>query len=282
MNVVETIEELRSARARLGVLGFVPTMGALHEGHLSLVRIAKQYARQVAVSIFVNPTQFGPREDFSKYPRPIEQDLDACRRAGVDLVFHPSPEQMYRPDLPQVVIDLPELTQPLEGRHRPGHFQGVCQVVAKLFNLVQPQYAIFGQKDFQQLRVIQAMTEALNFPITIVPGPTVRDPDGLAMSSRNQYLSPDERARALSIPRALFAAEAEAKAGAQVTSKLIAIMQRILLDPGKLGHVPMSIDYVACVDSQTLKPAETFERPVTCCIAARVGSTRLIDNITIS
>jgi pantoate--beta-alanine ligase len=282
MNVVETIEELRSARARLGVLGFVPTMGALHEGHLSLVRIAKQYARQVAVSIFVNPTQFGPREDFSKYPRPIEQDLDACRRAGVDLVFHPSPEQMYRPGLPQVVIDLPELTQPLEGRHRPGHFQGVCQVVAKLFNLMQPQYAIFGQKDFQQLRVIQAMTEALNFPITIVPGPTVRDPDGLAMSSRNQYLSPDERARALSIPRALFAAEAEAKAGAQVTSKLIAIMQRILLDPGKLGHVPMSIDYVACVDSQTLKPAETFERPVTCCIAARVGSTRLIDNITIS
>ncbi|GIW77426.1 MAG: hypothetical protein KatS3mg104_2489 [Phycisphaerae bacterium] len=197
MNVVETIEELRSARARLGVLGFVPTMGALHEGHLSLVRIAKQYARQVAVSIFVNPTQFGPREDFSKYPRPIEQDLDACRRAGVDLVFHPSPEQMYRPGLPQVVIDLPELTQPLEGRHRPGHFQGVCQVVAKLFNLMQPQYAIFGQKDFQQLRVIQAMTEALNFPITIVPGPTVRDPDGLAMSSRNQYLSPDERAPCL-------------------------------------------------------------------------------------
>lgn len=281
MTVVKTIEELRSVRARLGTLSFVPTMGALHEGHLSLIRLAKQHARQVAVSIFVNPTQFGPREDFSKYPRPIEQDLDLCRQAGVDMVFHPSSEQMYRPDLPNVVIDLPELTQPLEGRHRPGHFQGVCQVVAKLFNLIQPQYAVFGQKDFQQLRVIQAMTEALDFPITIVPAPTMRDPDGLAMSSRNQYLSPDERARALSIPRALFAAEAEAKAGAQVTSKLIAIMQRILLDPGKLGHVPMSIDYVACVDSQTLKPAETFERPVTCCIAARVGSTRLIDNITI-
>jgi pantoate--beta-alanine ligase len=281
MTVVKTIADLRAARARLGAISFVPTMGALHDGHLSLVHLAKQYARHVAVSIFVNPTQFGPREDFTKYPRPIERDLDLCKAAGVELIFNPDPREIYRPDVPNIVVDLPDLTQTLEGRHRPGHFQGVCQVVAKLFNLVQPQYAIFGQKDFQQLRVIQAMTDALDFPIAIIPGPTLRDPDGLAMSSRNQYLSPDERARALSISRALFAAEAEAKAGAQVTSKLIAIMQRTLLDPGKLGHVPMSIDYVACVDSQTLKPAETFERPVTCCIAARVGSTRLIDNIII-
>jgi pantoate--beta-alanine ligase len=233
------------------------------------------------VSIFVNPTQFGPREDLSKYPRPIERDLELCRQAGVELVFNPEPAEIYRPGQPNIIVDLPDLTQTLEGRHRPGHFQGVCQIVAKLFNLMQPQFACFGQKDFQQLRVIEAMTEALDFPIRIIPCPTLRDPDGLAMSSRNQYLSPDERARALSISRALFAAEAEANIGAKVTSKLVAIMQRMLLDPGKLGHVPMSIDYVACVDSRTLKPVEYLTTPVTCAIAARVGSTRLIDNITI-
>lgn len=188
---------------------------------------------------------------------------------------------MYPAGAPNITIDLPELTQTLEGRHRPGHFMGVCQVVAKLFNLVQPQYAMFGQKDFQQLRVLEAMTEALDFPIQIVACPTLREPDGLAMSSRNRYLSTDERARALTISRALFAAEAEAKAGAQVTSKLVAIMQRMLLDPGKLGHVPLSIDYVACVDPKTLKPKDTFEGGVICAIAARVGTTRLIDNVII-
>jgi len=281
MTVVKTIADLRAARARLGVMSFVPTMGALHEGHLSLVQIARQYARHVAVSIFVNPTQFGPREDFTKYPRPIEADLEMCKQAGVELVFNPEPAEIYRPGTPTITIDLPELTQTLEGRHRPGHFQGVCQVVAKLFNLVQPQYAMFGQKDFQQLRVLEAMADTLDFPIQVVACPTLRDPDGLAMSSRNRYLSPDERARALSISRALFAAEAEAKAGAQVTSKLVAIMQRMLLDPGKLGHVQLTIDYVACVDSKTLKPTDSFDQPVTCAIAARVGMTRLIDNVVI-
>jgi pantoate--beta-alanine ligase len=281
MTVVKTVQALQEARSRMGVIGFVPTMGALHSGHLSLVRLAKRYARQTCVSIFVNPTQFGPREDYSKYPRPLEQDLELCRAEGVDLVFAPSAEEIYPPGRANITIDLPELTQTLEGRHRPGHFQGVCQVVAKLFNLVQPQYAVFGQKDFQQLRVLEAMAEALDFPVAVIAGPTLRDADGLALSSRNQYLSADERARALNISRALFAAEAEAKAGAQVTSKLIAIMQRMLLDPGKLGHVPLAIDYVACVDSKTLKPADTFDRPVTCAIAARVGATRLIDNIVI-
>lgn len=281
MTVVKTLAELRAARSRLGVISFVPTMGALHEGHMSLIQIARQHARHVAVSIFVNPTQFGPREDFSKYPRPIEQDLQMCKDAGVELVFNPSPEDMYPAGSPNITIDLPELTQTLEGRHRPGHFMGVCQVVAKLFNLVQPQYAMFGQKDFQQLRVLEAMSEALDFPIQIVACPTLREPDGLAMSSRNRYLSPDERARALTISRALFAAEAEAKAGAQVTSKLVAIMQRMLLDPGKLGHVPLSIDYVACVDPKTLKPKDTFDGGVICAIAARVGTTRLIDNVII-
>lgn len=257
-------------------------MGALHAGHLSLIQTARRYARDVVVSIFVNPTQFGPREDLTRYPRPLEEDLDLCRQAGVELVFVPDAAEIYREGAPNVVVDLPELTQTLEGRHRPGHFQGVCQVVAKLFNIVQPQYACFGTKDFQQLRVIEAMTEALDFPIQIVPCPTVREPDGLAMSSRNRYLSEDQRQRALNINRALFAADAEARAGAQVTSKLVATMQRMLLDVGRLGHVPMSIDYVACVDPKTLKPVDTLAAPLTCAIAARVGSTRLIDNLTIT
>ncbi|MBC7784659.1 MAG: pantoate--beta-alanine ligase [Burkholderiales bacterium] len=282
MIVAKTIPDLRQARSRFGPIAFVPTMGALHAGHLSLIQTARRYARDVVVSIFVNPTQFGPREDLTRYPRPLEEDLDLCRQAGVELVFVPDAGEIYRVGSPNVVVDLPELTQTLEGRHRPGHFQGVCQVVAKLFNIVQPQYACFGTKDFQQLRVIEAMTEALDFPIQIVPCPTVREPDGLAMSSRNRHLSDDERSRALNINRALFAADAEARAGAQVTSKLVATMQRMLLNVGRLGHVPMSIDYVACVDPKTLKLVDTLTAPVTCAIAARVGSTRLIDNLTIT
>ena len=266
----------------MGVLAFVPTMGALHAGHLSLVEIARQYAHSVAASIFVNPTQFGPREDLSRYPRPIEDDLSALRSAGVELVFAPTPDEMYRPSDAKPLLDLPDLTNVLEGKHRGGHFQGVCQVVAKLFNIVQPQYACFGQKDFQQLRVIEAMTTSLDFPVAIVRCPTVREPDGLAMSSRNRYLSPDERLRALSISRALFAAQETVATGVRVTSRLIATMQRILLDVGKLGHVPLSIDYVACVDPQTLRPIETIDGPFVCCIAARVGQTRLIDNVIVN
>jgi pantoate--beta-alanine ligase len=256
-------------------------MGALHEGHLSLIHEAKRCARAVAVSVFVNPTQFGPREDLKKYPRPIEHDLELCRSAGVDLIFNPDPEEMYPPAMPGVTVDLPELTQTLEGRHRPGHFQGVCQVVAKLFNIIQPQYACFGQKDFQQLRVIQGMVKALDFPIEIVPCPTLREHDGLAMSSRNRFLTPDERQRALSISRALFGAMQEVDTGATLASRVVSTMQRILLDVGKFGHVPLSIDYVACVDPQTLKPVETLHSPAVCAIAARVGMTRLIDNITV-
>jgi len=281
MTVAKTIDALRDARQRLGVVAFVPTMGALHAGHMSLVEIARQHARHVAVSIFVNPTQFGPREDLTSYPRPIEYDLDLCQKAGVELVYLPDAAEMYRPGETKTLIDFPELTTLLEGKHRPGHFQGVCQVVAKLFNIVQPQYACFGQKDFQQLRVIEAMTTALDFPIRIVPCATLRDPDGLAMSSRNQYLSADERGRALSISRALFTARDEAVAGAKVASKLVATMQRILLDMGRLGHVPLAIDYVSAVDPMTLRPAEALDTPVICCIAVRVGQTRLIDNIRI-
>ena len=281
MIVTHTIAETRTARAQLGKVAFVPTMGALHAGHLSLMQLAKETAENVVASIFVNPTQFGPKEDLTKYPRPIELDLERCRTAGVDLVFNPAPEEIYRPGLAKVNLDLPELTTVLEGKHRPGHFNGVCQVVAKLLNIVQPQYAVFGQKDFQQLRIIWSMVETLDFPIEILPGPTVREADGLAMSSRNQYLSPDERQRALSIPRALKLAGEQVRQGIKQTNRLIATMQNTLLDPGDLGRVPMSIDYVAAVDPVTLRPIELVQGLTVLAIAARVGTTRLIDNLIV-
>lgn len=281
MTVVKTIAECREIRSTLGKLALVPTMGALHDGHLSLIDYAKQHAPQVAVSIFVNPTQFGPREDFTKYPRPIEADLEKCKRAGVAFVFNPSPEEIYPPGDAPIIVDLPELSTILEGKHRPGHFKGVCQVVAKLFNIVRPQVALFGNKDFQQLRIIQAMTQSLNFPIEIIGCPTKRDEDGLAMSSRNQYLSPDERQRALAISRALMLASGEAKSGVRQANRLVATMQNLLLDPGNLGRIPVSIDYVAAVDPITLKPVDVITGPTVLAVAARVGNTRLIDNMTI-
>ena len=275
MKVVRTIAECRAERKGLGRLALVPTMGALHAGHVSLIEEAKKRAAHVAVSIFVNPTQFGPREDFSKYPRPLEEDLAKCAAAGVHLVFNPPPEEMYPPDEPQVVVDLPDLTSVLEGKHRPGHFRGVCQVVAKLFNVIQPDAACFGQKDFQQLRVLTAMAHTLNWPIDVVACPTLRDPDGLAMSSRNQYLSLDERNKALAIPRALQTAEKEFQAGVRQTNRLVATMQNILLPQHLL------IDYVAVVDPLTLKNLDVIKGPAVLAIAARVGNTRLIDNIVI-
>jgi pantoate--beta-alanine ligase len=272
MILLHTIAELRAARAKLGKLSLVPTMGALHAGHISLMEIARKHAPTVAVSIFVNPTQFGPREDFSKYPRPIESDLEKCEKVGVDLVFNPTPEEMYRPGSPDVLIDLPHLTDVLEGQKRPGHFKGVCQIVAKLFNVFTPTAACFGQKDYQQLRVIAAMVEALDWPIQIVPCPTLRDPDGLALSSRNQYLSAEERTRALAIRRALLAAKAEVKAGHKQINRLLTTMQNHLLEQHLL------IDYVAAVDPLTLKNVPEVTSPILLAIAARVGSTRLIDN----
>jgi len=273
MKVVRSIAECRGARRELKKLGFVPTMGALHAGHVSLMEIARRRADHVAVSIFVNPTQFGPREDYTKYPRPLEEDLAKCEAAGVDLVFVPEAAEIYPEGEPEVVVDLPQLTTVLEGKHRPGHFRGVCQVVAKLFNIVRPDVACFGQKDFQQLRVLTAMVQTLNWPIEMVPCPTLRDPDGLAMSSRNQYLSLEERNRGLAIPRALKAAEAEYQAGVRQTNRLIATMTNILLPQ----H--LNIDYVAAVDPMTLKNLDVAKGPTLLAIAARVGTTRLIDNL---
>lgn len=281
VNVIRTIADARAARAAIGQLGLVPTMGALHAGHLSLIEEAKKRVPHVAVSIFVNPTQFGPREDFSKYPRPIEEDLAKCEAAGVEMVFNPSVDEMYRPGMSDVVVDLPTLSSVLEGKHRPGHFKGVCQIVAKLFNILTPNFACFGQKDFQQLRILTAMAQALDWPIEIVGCPTIREPDGLAMSSRNQFLSADERQRALSIHRALTTANKEFTEGVRQTNRLLATMHHMLMDKGSLGRVPFSIDYVAAVDAVSLKPIESITAPTVLAAAARVGTTRLIDNIVV-
>ena len=275
MQVVRTIADCRRACAGFPRLALVPTMGALHTGHLSLIELARKHAPAVAVSIFVNPTQFGPGEDVARYPRPIDHDLQRCESAGVDLVFNPVPDEMYPPGEPAILIDLPALTGVLEGKHRPGHFRGVCQIVAKLFHIVQPAVAVFGQKDYQQLLIIAAMVEALNWPIQIVPAPTVREPDGLAMSSRNQYLSAGDRAKALSISRALTLAEQLVHEGVTQTNRLIATMQRVLLEQ----H--LHIDYVAAVDSATLRPVDVVNGPTLLAIAARVGNTRLIDNVIV-
>lgn len=283
MIVTQTISETRTEREKLGPLALVPTLGALHAGHLSLIETARKHAPKVAVSIFVNPTQFGPREDFKKYPRPVEADLAKCRDAGVDLVFNPPVEQMYPPHLSDDVhLDMPGLSSVLEGRIRPNHFKGVCQVVAKLFNILRPGVACFGQKDFQQFLVIRAMVEALNWPIEIVSCPTIRERDGLASSSRNQHLSPAERERGLSISRALFAARDEFAKGIRQTNRLLATAQNILLDPGSQGRIPLSIDYVAAVDAKTLKDVLVVSEPTLLAVAARVGKTRLIDNVVLT
>ncbi|HEY7119578.1 MAG TPA: pantoate--beta-alanine ligase [Tepidisphaeraceae bacterium] len=277
MELVKTIADARRMRARHGRLALVPTMGALHAGHLSLIAHAKNNATTVAVSIFVNPTQFGPKEDYNKYPRPIDQDLEQCEHAGVDFVFMPPAEEMYPPGVADITVDVPGLSSVLEGKHRPGHFKGVCQIVAKLFNIVQPNVACFGQKDFQQLRVIQAMVEALDMPIDVIACPTLRDPDGLAMSSRNMYLSPEDRQRALSISRALMLAYKEfSRDGVRQTNRLIATMQKVMLEQ----H--LSIDYVAAVDTETFKAVERIDGPTLLAIAARVGVTRLIDNTVVT
>jgi pantoate--beta-alanine ligase len=275
MEIVKTVAECRALREKVPRLALVPTMGALHAGHLSLIAHAKNNAPWVCVSIFVNPTQFGPKEDYTKYPRPIESDLEKCEAAGVDFIFLPAAEEMYPPGIPDITVDLPSLSTVLEGKHRPGHFKGVCQVVAKLFNIVQPNCACFGQKDYQQLRIIQAMVDALDMPIDIIACPTLRDPDGLAMSSRNAYLSADDRVRALAISRALMAAFGEHKKGVHQTNRLVTTMQHILLEQ----H--LNIDYVAAVDAVTLKNVEKVEAATVLAVAARVGNTRLIDNTVV-
>jgi pantoate--beta-alanine ligase len=282
MIVAKSIAECRAVRAAMGdSLGFVPTMGALHEGHLSLVHESKRRATKTAVSIFVNPTQFGPKEDFSKYPRPIDEDLLMCREAGVDFVFLPEPIDIYPTDAAKMTIEFPELFGVLDGVHRPGHFAGVCQVVAKLFNIVLPSVACFGQKDYQQLAIIRAMVKALDFPVEIVGCPTHRDPDGLAMSSRNRYLSTSERDRALAISRSLFAIRDTAARGQRDVVVLAKQLQDGLLD-GWQSPVKVDLQYGAIVDVDTLQPIDRIDHAAQALVAMKVGSTRLIDNVRLT
>ncbi|NUP00688.1 MAG: pantoate--beta-alanine ligase [Nonomuraea sp.] len=265
-------DDLVKARGT-GRVALVPTMGALHEGHRSLIREARVRADQVVVSIFVNPLQFGPNEDFSRYPRTFDADLDVCRAEEVDVVFAPSADDMYHPDR-QVSVCSGEMGTIVEGASRPGHFDGMLTVVLKLFNLVRPDLAIFGQKDAQQLAMIRRMVADLDVPVEIVGAPTVREPDGLALSSRNRYLSAGDRKVALALSRALRAG------AAQLTPAAIRSTARAVLDAAGPG---LDLDYLALVDPATFKEVgDSYAGTAVLAVAAKVGSTRLIDNVILS
>lgn len=268
-STVTTRAELASARAALsGQVGVVMTMGALHDGHAALLRAARAECDHVVATIFVNPLQFGPNEDFDRYPRTVEADLELLRECGTDLVFLPSVEEMYPTGQPRVTVSAGPLGTILEGAHRPGHFDGVLTVVLKLLNLTQPTVAYFGEKDYQQLTLIRAMVTEFNMPTTIRPVPTVRDPDGLALSSRNRYLSDEERQAALALSRAL---RAGAEAGAHGPDEVLAAARRELTD--------VDVDYLALTDPDLGPPPQSG--PARLLVAARFGSTRLIDNMAL-
>lgn len=283
MRLVRTAEDLRAHVKRWRKdgerIGFVPTMGALHEGHLSLVKLALRHADRVVASVFVNPTQFGPNEDFTRYPRQPEKDGDMLAGAGCDLVFLPDVETMYPSGTAGggVYVDLASPSAGLEGHFRPGHFRGVATVVAVLFNLVQPDVAVFGEKDAQQLAVIRRLVRDLQFPIEIVPGPTVREEDGLALSSRNAYLSPGERKAAAVLHRALRAAEAAIQGGERRGEEI----RRILSET--LNSEPLArVEYAEVVDAESFQPLETLRGNLVLPMAVRVGGTRLIDNLQLT
>ncbi len=274
--LVTTVAELRAVldRVRSGGqrIGLVPTMGALHEGHLSLVQAAKAEGLFTVVSIYVNPTQFGPQEDLERYPRTLPADMEALARCGTELVFAPTNVEMYPAGF-DTWVEVGAISRPLEGQCRPGHFRGVATVVLKLLNQVQPDVACFGQKDYQQAQLIRRMVADLNVRVEIRVCPTVREPDGLAMSSRNRYLSPEERSRALVLWRSLnLAADAVAR-GQCDAAAIVAEMQALI------RAVPdTAIDYVALVDPETLEPVDHIAGTTLAVLAVRVGATRLIDN----
>jgi pantoate--beta-alanine ligase len=263
------------ARRAAGTVGFVPTMGFLHEGHAELMRHARAADATVVVSIFVNPTQFGPTEDFATYPRDLPADLRVCAGEGVDIVFAPTPEVMYPPG-GSTAVTVSGVTGPLEGERRPGHFQGVATVVSALFHLVQPDHAYFGEKDWQQLAVVRQMVRDLHFPVTVIGVPTVREADGLALSSRNVRLSADERVAARCVPEAIRAAQAACAAGERSVAALEAIMAaRIAAEPRA------TLDYAVIADAATLQPLVTVSAEARVLAAVRVGPVRLIDNAPI-
>ena len=276
---MQILEQVRALREAVGAwrrggerIAFVPTMGNLHAGHYSLIALARRHADRVVASVFVNPTQFGPTEDFGRYPRDFARDEALCREAGVHTLFAPDTGQMYAPDASIRVVE-ERLSAGLCGASRPTHFGGVVTVVSKLFNLVLPDVAVFGAKDAQQVRVIRRLVRDLNFPVDIVEAPTVREPDGLAMSSRNVLLTPEERPQALCLRRALDLAERLYAGGERDADRLIREMKKLL------EHQPAArVDYVQVVDNETLEPVIWIERPVLVALAVRFSTTRLIDN----
>ena len=280
MTILQTAREMQQTalalRAQGKRIGFVPTMGNLHEGHLSLLRIARQHADVVVVSIFVNPTQFGPNEDFAAYPRTFEADRALCEQEHADIVFFPSVSEMY-PGGASVSVTENSLSRTLCGASRPGHFDGVCTIVAKLFNVVLPHIAVLGEKDAQQLRVLRRMVRDLRFPVEILPGPTIREPDGLARSSRNQYLTPAQRLQAPCLRCALDEAERLVAQGERDPGKLVAAMRALI------AQAPdAKIDYASIVDDETLQPLDgPIVRPALAALAVWIGKPRLIDNTTL-
>jgi pantoate--beta-alanine ligase len=276
MQIVSAISEVpEPARKRV----LVPTMGALHRAHGELVRVGREHAGQdgeVAVSIFVNPLQFEPGSDFERYPRPKQEDEEFCRAAGVDLLFRPNRDQMYHSDQ-SAVVDETELTNTLEGKSRPGHFRGVCTVVAKLFNILDPDVAVFGEKDFQQLAIIRRMVRDLNFRVQIVAVPTVREDDGLAFSSRNRYLNIEERAQAPVLRQALLKAAELVKSGETEVERIISAA-RAAIEIAPLAR----LDYLEIVDAETLQPIDTVRPNTLLAVATFFGKTRLIDNIRLA
>jgi pantoate--beta-alanine ligase len=278
MQRIRTIAEMKSACRQLAgrTLGFVPTMGALHEGHLSLVRASKARCDVTAVSIFVNPLQFGPSEDLAKYPRTLERDAQLLEELGVDLLFTPGVDEMY-PSGAKTYVLVNELSDKLDGASRPGHFRGVATVVAKLFEIVRPDYAFFGQKDAAQVAVLRKMVTDLNLDVEMVVCPIVRENDGLAMSSRNAYLSPEQRQQALVLNRSLRRVQSAVEAGERDAAKLVEIGKQVLAtEPGA------RLDYFAIVDPDTLDPVTDLSRGALIAVAAHVGPTRLIDNIVVA
>jgi pantoate--beta-alanine ligase len=279
MRIVRSISELRVAlktfRESGQSIGFVPTMGFLHEGHASLIRQSTARCDTTVVSVFVNPTQFGPNEDLAKYPRDLERDQNLCLRLGVAILFLPEPAEIY-PTGFATSIEVGPMGDALCGHFRPGHFRGVATVVTKLFNLVQPDLAFFGQKDLQQTSIIRRVVKDLNLPVDILVAPTVREPDGLALSSRNAYLTPAQRQLALGISRGLFAAEQSFKDGERTAGTLVATARQALAGMDE-------IQYCELVDPLTLDALEgPITRPSALCIAVRIGGTRLIDNVLLS
>ena len=275
MRVLHSIVEMRKARRKLrGSVGFVPTMGYLHEGHLELARRARAENRNVIVSIFVNPAQFGPKEDYAAYPRDTERDLALLKKEGVNIVFMPGAEDMYPPRY-CTWVDLEKVTERLEGAIRPGHFRGVATVVAKLFNIVEPTRAYFGQKDAQQVVVIQKMVADLNMNLEVVVVPTVREPDGLAMSSRNVYLSPQERKAATVIYKSLSLAQKLWWKGERNADVIRKKMTALIQSEPRASR----IDYVSIADAETLEELDSIDRKAVVSLAVKIGKPRLIDNI---